>query len=154
MSINNGFYIPFTSLWGNTFFCSDSDNFFDRQEYSLTPQGTNLNCLLGRLKHRWVPQSSGSVKPENPYQNLDNKHHSLTPTGNQPGRWRNYYVCKKFYPEVQSQDDSTKKCVNPTDNTFQNQKSDTADKSRRAAQQTSAAERPGPPWGICKRNNT
>lgn len=85
------------------------------------------------------------ARPENPYQNLDNEHQSLTPIGNQPDRWRNHYVCKKFYPEVQSQDDSTKKRVSPSDNTFQNQKSDTADRSHRAAQQTAAAERPGPP---------
>lgn len=40
-----------------------------------------------------------------------------------------------------------------TDNTRQNQKSDKADKSRQAAQQRAAAERPGPPLGICKGNN-
>lgn len=41
---------------------------------------------------------------------------------------------------------------NQPDNTFQNQKSDTADKSRWTAQPTSAVERPGPPPGICKWN--
>lgn len=122
---------------------------FHRQEYSLSPYGTNLNCLLGWLKHRWVPHLGGA-RPENPYQNLDNEHQSLTPIGNQPDRWRNHYVCKKFYPEVQSQDDSTKKPVSPSDNTLRNQKSDTADRSHRAAQQTAAAEHPG----ICKWKNT
>lgn len=37
MSIDNCFYIPFTSLRGNTCFCPACDNFFDRQEYSSAP---------------------------------------------------------------------------------------------------------------------
>lgn len=111
----------------------------------LTPQATNFNCLSGRLKHQWVPHSLGYSKLWKPlsksWQQAPQPHTYWKPTRQ---RKRSQYICKKFYPGIQSQ--YKENLPSQPASMFQNQKS-TADKSHQAAQQTAGAEWPGPPQG-------
>lgn len=70
----------------------------------LTPQATNFNCLSGRLKHQWVPHSLGYSKLWKPlsksWQQAPQPHTYWKPTRQ---RKRSQYICKKFYPGIQSQ---------------------------------------------------
>lgn len=74
------------------------------EKNTLSPQATNSNCLSGRLKYQWVPHSFGYLKLWRPllkcWEQAPQPHTYWKSTRQ---RRRRHYICKKFYPGIQSQ---------------------------------------------------
>lgn len=146
MSINNDFPNPLTFSWGNILFSSGSDNFTDRKEYS--------NCKRHQLLLRKAQPPMGTKESrERQTWKLLSKSWKWTPklhTYLKWGRLRNYCVCKKFYLELQSQDNSTMTPVK-LDRQYISETEDWHSSTTcRTAEQTSVVKRPRSPLGIYK----
>lgn len=109
--INKDFCIPFTYPWGNTF-CSYNHSFFDREEYSIS---TSYQLELPLRKAQTpVPHSFGYLKLWRPllkcWEQAPQPHTYWKSTRQ---RRRRHYICKKFYPGIQSQYKETHQASQP-----------------------------------------